>query len=103
MIKVSALYPNDEGKTFDMIYYSKKHIPMVRKLLGKSCINATIEQGIAGGTPGSNPTYLAMGHLYFNKVEDFISSFNPHANTIMVDIPNFTNTTPTVQISDVIL
>src|ERR1700754_5202622 len=34
MIKVTILYPNGDGKTFDMDYYSKKHMPMVAKLLG---------------------------------------------------------------------
>lgn len=101
MVKVSVLYPNEEGKTFDMAYYCDKHVPMVRQLLGSSCINAAVEQGIAGGTPGSQATYVAMGHLYFDKVEDFVSSFTPHANTIMGDIPNYTDTTPIIQISEV--
>ena len=101
MVKVSVLYPNDEGATFDMSYYCDKHIAMVRQLLGTSCTNAAVEQGIAGGTPGSKPTYIAMGHLYFDKVDDFISSFTPHANAIMGDISNFTNATPVIQISEV--
>ena len=101
MIKVSVLYPNDEGKTFDMNYYCNNHVPMVRQLLGSSCTNAAVEQGIAGGTPGSKATYIALGHLYFDKVDDFISSFTPHANTIMGDIPNFTDTIPVIQISEV--
>ena len=101
MVKVSVLYPNEEGKTFDMSYYCDKHVPMVRQLLGASCTNAAVEHGIAGGTPGSKATYIAMGHLYFDKVDDFISSFTPHANTIMGDIPNFTDTTPVIQISEV--
>ena len=34
MIKLSVMYPNGEGKTFDMDYYCNKHIPMVAGLLG---------------------------------------------------------------------
>ena len=101
MVKVSVLYPNEEGKTFDMTYYCDKHLPMVRKLLGSSCTNAGVEQGIAGGTPGSKATYVAMGHLYFETVDNFVSSFASHENAIRGDIPNFTNTTPIVQISEV--
>ncbi len=101
MVKVSVLYPNDEGKTFDMNYYCNDHIPMVRQLLGSSCKNASVDQGIAGGTPGSKATYIAIGHLYFDKVDDFISSFTPHSNTIMGDLPNFTDIVPTIQINEV--
>lgn len=101
MIKVSIFYPNDEGNTFDMSYYCDKHVPMVRQLLGTSCTNVAVEQGIAGGTPGSKATYIAMGHLYFDKIDDFISSFTPHASIIIGDIRNFTDATPVIQISEV--
>jgi uncharacterized protein (TIGR02118 family) len=101
MIKVSVFYPNEEGKKFDMNYYLETHIPLVRKLLGAACKNAAVEQGIAGGTPGSKATYVAMGHLFFNTVEDFMSSFGPNANVIMSDIPNYTDTTPVIQINEV--
>lgn len=103
MIKVSVLYPTDESDAFDMSYYVEKHVPMVRQLLGLSCQKAEIEQGIAGGTPGAKPTYAVMGHLFFDKVEDFVSSITPHAEVINKDIANFTKTTPVVQISEVIL
>jgi hypothetical protein len=29
MIKLTAFYPNEEGKKFDMRYYFNKHIPMI--------------------------------------------------------------------------
>ena len=101
MIKVSVFYPNGEGNTFDMAYYCDKHIPMVKQLLGAACTNVGVEQGVAGGAPGELPTYLAMGHLYFDNVEDFITSFTPHAAAITADIANYTNTMPTVQISEI--
>jgi uncharacterized protein (TIGR02118 family) len=88
MVKVSILYPNEEGKTFDMTYYCDKHFPMIRQLLGASCTGNSVDQGIAGGIPGSKATYIAMGHLYFDNVEDFVASFSPHANKIMADLPN---------------
>jgi hypothetical protein len=36
MIRVSVLYPNSQGASFDMEYYLKTHLPMVRKTLGES-------------------------------------------------------------------
>ena len=41
--------------------------------------------------------------LFFDKVEDFISSITPHADVINNDITNFTKTTPISQISEVVL
>jgi len=101
MIKVSVLYPNEEGKSFDMGYYCDKHIPMVKEKLGAACKSVAVEQGMAGGQPGSPPTYIAMGHLYFDSVEAFQGAFGPHAKEIMGDIPNYTKIQPTIQISEV--
>lgn len=79
-----------------------KNIPPVAIPDRSNCTDVAIEQGIAVGTPISK-IYIAMGHLYFDKLDDFISSFAPHANTIMGDIPNFTDTMPIFQISEVIV
>lgn len=46
---------------------------------------------------------VAMGHLYFDSVEDFQDAFGPNAEKIMGDIPNFTNSEPVVQISEVVI
>jgi len=101
MIKVTLLYPNGEGKTFDMDYYINKHVPMVQGKLGDACKKADVDQGLSGAEPGSQAIYLAMSHLYFDSVEAFQNSFTPHADVVMTDIPNYTNTQPVIQISEV--
>jgi uncharacterized protein (TIGR02118 family) len=101
MIKVSVLYPNGPGSKFDIDYYCRVHMPMVQQRLGAPLKRMAIEQGLAGGMPGSPPPYLAAGHLYFDAVEAFQSAFGPHAGPIMADIPNYTNTAPVIQVSEV--
>ena len=101
MIKVSVFYPNEEGKKFDMEYYLNKHLPMVQQKLGAALRSGAVEQGLGGAEPGSPATYTAMGHLYFDSVEAFQTAFGPHAESIMADIPNYTDIQPTIQISEV--
>ena len=101
MIKVSVFYPNTAGCNFDMGYYLNRHMPMVQQKLGPACKQIAVEEGIAGGAPGAPATYVAMGHLYFELVDAFQAAFTPHAQVILADIPNYTNTQPTIQISDV--
>ena len=101
MIKVSVLYPNNAGSRFDMPYYLTKHIPMVQQKLGAALKGTSVEQGLAGAEPGTPPAYLAMGHLLFDSVEAFLQSFGPHAAAIVGDIPNYTNTQPTIQVSEI--
>ena len=112
MIKVSVLYPNTAGCKFDMDYYLTRHMPdmdyyltrhmpMVQQKLGPACKRMAVEEGIAGGAPGTPATYVAMGHLYFDSTDAFQTAFAPHAQSILADIPNYTNTQPTIQISEV--
>lgn len=102
MIKVTLLYPNGEGNTFDMDYYAEKHMPMVADLLGKALKSFSIDKGIAGRTPEEPVPYMAIGYLYFDKLSDYQDAFGPVAQKIIGDIPNYTNVQPVLQISEVI-
>ena len=101
MIKVSVMYPNGPDAKFDMEYYVGTHIALIAESVGDALKGASVDQGIAGGVPGEAPAYVAMGHVLFESLEAFQTSFGPHADKIMGDIPNFTNITPIMQISDV--
>jgi len=99
MIKVSLKYPKQEGSTFDMAYYSNTHMPMVQQKLGATLRGLSIDQGIeVAGTP---LLYHAMGHLLFDSVEAFQLAMSTHGPALMADIPNYTNTRPAIQISEV--
>jgi uncharacterized protein (TIGR02118 family) len=101
MIKVGVFYPNSENCKFDIDYYCKSHMPMVRDRLGITCQGIAVDKGLTGGAPGSRPAYAAIGHLYFETAAAFQAAFGPHAKEIMADLPNFTNIEPSIQISSV--
>lgn len=103
MIKVSVLYPSGEGKNFDIRYYCEEHMPMVRRLLGDTLKGMSVEQGISSMEPGSAPPFFAMGHLLFESLQEFQSAFGKHAQEIIADIPNYTNSEPVMQISEVMM
>ncbi len=102
-IKVSVMYPNGKGKTFDMDYYCNQHLNLIAHLLGDSIKAASIDSGLASGIAGSPASYLAIGHLYFDSLEAFLGSFGCNASEIMADTPNYTNIEPVVQVSKVMM
>jgi uncharacterized protein (TIGR02118 family) len=102
MIKVTILYPAGEGKTFNMDYYKTKHIPLIVSLFGDAMKATTIEKGIGGRAPGDPAPYVASCSLYFESVAAFQDGMKTHAKQIREDIPNYTNITPIVQISEVV-
>ena len=103
MIKVSVFYPNTENCKFDIAYYCNSHMPMVKDRLGDACKGLAVDQGISGGEPGSRPTYVAAGHLFFESVDAFQAAFGPHVEEILADIPNYTNVQPVIEISNILI
>lgn len=101
-VKITILYPNEEGKNFDMDYYANFHMPMVARLLGKSLKRFAIDKGISGRTSADPMPYVAIGYLYFDQLSDYENAFAPHAEKIVSDIPNYTNIQPVIQISEVV-
>ena len=57
----------------------------------------------AGGIPGAPATYVGMCHIYADSVEAFQKGFGPHAQEIMGDIANYTDLSPVIQISEVVV
>jgi uncharacterized protein (TIGR02118 family) len=103
MIKVSVMYPSRPDASFDDAYYRDKHMPMVKELMGDYCKYYTVDKAISGGQPGSDAPFVAMGHLFCDSVADFQAGFGPHTKAIMGDIPNYTNLTPVIQISEIMV
>jgi uncharacterized protein (TIGR02118 family) len=101
MIRVSVLYPKKDGARFDWAYYTGTHVPLVGLKLGSALKSVAIEQGIAGGAPGSPAPFVAIANLTFDSVAAFEAAFAPHANEIMADIPRYTSIEPIIQISEV--
>jgi len=103
MIKVSVMYPNTPGARFNHEYYRDKHMPLVKARMEEHCKFYTVDKGLAGGTPGAAATYVGMCHIYCDSIEAFQAGFGPHTKEIMADIANYTDQTPVVQISEVVV
>jgi uncharacterized protein (TIGR02118 family) len=102
MIKVTILYPNAEGKTFDMDYYSTKHMPLAASLFGNSLKAMSIDKGLAGRTPDAPVPYLAIGYFYFETMSSFKDAMGPNSEKLRADVPNYTNIQPILQVSEVL-
>jgi uncharacterized protein (TIGR02118 family) len=101
VIKISVLYPNQDGGRFDMDYYCNTHTPRLLQKLGSACKGISIVQGLSGMMPGTPAPFFVLADLLFESVEAFQSAFAPHATEILSDIPNYTSLQPIIQISEV--
>ncbi|TAM52559.1 MAG: EthD family reductase [Paraburkholderia sp.] len=102
MIKVSILYPYRDNVRFDIDYYRDKHMTLAAKHFGTALKGWSVDKGVSGGEPGSNPAFVAAGHFLFDSVEAFQKVFEPVASELIADIPNYTDSTPDILISEVV-
>ena len=101
MFKVAILYPNGEGKTFDMDYYEKVHMPMVAGLLGKNLKFYEIDKGISGRTPEDKVPFVTIGYFYVQNVAEYNKAIAQNIDAIISDIKKYTNIQPVIQISEI--
>ena len=99
MIRVSVMYPKQDGGNFDYDYYLQNHMVTVKERWGDSLRGAEVYKGLSGAG-GADETYVTVANLLFDNVEAFEAALAAHAEEIMGDIPNFTNIDPVIQIED---
>ena len=105
MVRISILYPNTPRSPFDFKYYVEKHMPMSIRLLSAhpGFKGVSVEKGVAGAAPGSEPAYCAMCHFTFESAEAFVAAFTPHSETLQGDIPRYTDVIPVIQFNEVLI
>ena len=103
MIKMTVFYPYGEAQRFDMDYYVNKHVAMVKEKVGAALVGVTVERGLGGPGPGMPPVYSVIAQLYFESMEALETHCAPHSPMFDADVPNFTDITPIIQISEVVL
>ena len=100
-ITVTVMYPNDEGSKFDMDYYLGTHGPLVHKNWDDKGLNSLkVIKGLATPDPKTPPPYQVVAILDFESLEAFQGAVAAGGAEVMGDIPNFTDVTPVVQISE---
>lgn len=100
MYRISVLYPNQEGRRFDLEYYLKRHLPLVKSLLEPFRLrDVEVTQGLASGSP---QPYLVVTHLVFDELEDFQRGMKENQAMIVSDVPNYTDITPVFQIGRIL-
>lgn len=101
MFCVSVAYPRKDGGTFNFEYYTKKHVPLVARLVGTNAVKAEVRKGVAS-PDGSAPSFVCLANFWIKSAQEFQATLATHGKEIMGDIPNFTNIQPILQVDEVL-
>ena len=106
MVRISFSYACTDGSFFDAAYYVGNHLPLVlRKLKPYGIVKAEVDLSSSGEggdvAERFDKHYHAIGYLYFDAADDFVRGFEQEGAELKANIPNYTNITPVVQMSEV--
>jgi len=68
-------------------------------VFGHALKGVAVDEGIS--QEGSPAPFIAIGYLMFDSLKASESALNTHGARLMADIPNYTNTKPTIQVSEI--
>ena len=98
MQRVTVLYPNKDGAKFNFDYYTRKHVPLVAGLVGKSI---EVRKGLSS-VSGAPAPFVCVATINVNTIDEFQTVFAKHGAEILADIPNYTNIEPFVQFDEIL-
>ena len=76
---------------------------MAIEKLGSSLKGVSIEHGVSGVQPGTQPAYVVMCNYTFDSAEAFLAAFLPHAQVLQADMPHYTDIEPVMQFSETMM
>ena len=102
MLRLVILYPSTKNAEFNLDYYTKHHIELVRSLVGEAATRISVYRGVGGpgGAPAAFPISAAID---FPDMPALISALEQHGAQIGQDVPNFTTISPIIQIEEAII
>lgn len=102
MVRVTVMYEQSEGTSFNEDYFINNHIPLVKNRLQPMGMKSiAVDRGIAGG--GGDPApFIYMAHMLFDSIEQFKEAFVSAREELAGDVPKYTDIKPKIQISEII-
>jgi uncharacterized protein (TIGR02118 family) len=91
----TVVYPNDDDIKFDLDYYLKTHMPLVKNTWGKHGLEKWEVIKFAQGPDGSKPKYAIEALLTFKDGAALQAAMaDEGTKAVFDDVPNFTNKQP---------
>ena len=94
---MTIVYPAGEGIKFDADYYRDHHLKTIMRLYGKTISRFELRK-VAPAAAGAPPIpYSAAVNIWIADLDAFNAANAKHGPTLVADVPNFTNSQPTIQ------
>ena len=99
---ITILYPAKDNDAFDFDFYLRRHVPLIKDILGPSLHRIEVRKGASGQDPTAAPTYTCVISIWIADWPAYEKAIAARASELIAEVPLFTKVMPLIQVDDVI-
>jgi uncharacterized protein (TIGR02118 family) len=89
-----------DNEDFDFEFYKRRHVPLIRDILGRSLHKIEVRKGHSSHGGGA-PTYVAVISIWIADWEAYEQAMAARTQELLDEVPLFTKVMPIMQIDEV--
>ena len=98
-----VLYPNDDNLKFDMSYYLKSHLPLVKEKFGPYGLQRVDITEFGPDADGTKPRFVIQAVIVWGNQDDMsMAMASPEAGLVFGDMAHFCNVQPLAMSGNII-
>ena len=101
MIRLTILYPNEEGSFFDWDYYINIHTPLAKRCYGNAVVRWEIDRGIHGEQSEDAAPYMVAAFITLTSTSALDEVRATHGIKLKADFKNYTNVYPVYLVTNI--
>ena len=99
-VSMQVAYPINDGTSFDLDYYVKNHLAIIREHWSEHIQHMIVTKGTSGGKDVPSP-YYAIATVIFENSDEMKTAMKKGA-PVFKDISNYYNTSPVMMLGEVV-
>jgi uncharacterized protein (TIGR02118 family) len=99
---ITVLYPAKDNDAFDFEFYLRRHVPLIRDILGDSLDRIEVRKGASSQDGAGSPTYTCVISIWIKDWPAYERAIAARASELIAEVPLFTKVMPVMQIDEVI-
>ena len=89
MVRLAIVYPNGEGKRFDVTYYIERHMAGAKQMLAPyGLTRVEVDRPLEAGA------IACIGYFYFETLDGLRRGMDARGPELIADVPNYTDIAP---------
>jgi uncharacterized protein (TIGR02118 family) len=99
---ITVLYPAKDNDAFGFEFYLKRHVPLIKDILGKSLHRIEVRKGASSQDGAGPPNYTCVISIWIADWPAYEKAIAARASELIAEVPLFTKVMPQMQIDEVI-